>query len=45
MLDVVERDYRPRHDVDLQAYFDNIQHHLLLAKVAQRVNDPRCSMC
>jgi len=27
-------------DVDLQAYFDNIQHHLLLAKVAQRVNDP-----
>src|SRR5919197_4059868 len=27
-------------DVDLQAYFDNIRHHLLLAKVAQRVNDP-----
>jgi RNA-directed DNA polymerase len=27
-------------DVDLQAYFDNIQHHLVLAKVAQRVNDP-----
>ncbi len=27
-------------DVDLQAYFDNIQHHLLLAQVAQRVNDP-----
>ncbi len=27
-------------DVDLQAYFANIQPHLLLAKVAQRVNDP-----
>jgi RNA-directed DNA polymerase len=27
-------------DVDLQAYFDNIQHHLLLAKVAQRGNAP-----
>ena len=27
-------------DVDLQAYFDNVRHHLLLAKVAQRVNDP-----
>ena len=27
-------------DVDLQASFDNIRHHLLLAKVAQRVNDP-----
>ena len=27
-------------DVDLQAYFDNIRHHLLLAKVAQRVADP-----
>jgi RNA-directed DNA polymerase len=27
-------------DVDLQAYFDNIRHHLLLAKGAQRVNDP-----
>ena len=26
-------------DVDLQAYFDNIRHHLLLAQVAQRVND------
>jgi RNA-directed DNA polymerase len=26
-------------DVDLQAYFDNVQHHLLVAKVAQRVND------
>ena len=26
-------------DVDLQAYFDNIRHHLLLAEVAQRVND------
>jgi RNA-directed DNA polymerase len=27
-------------DVDLQAYFDNIRHHLLLAQVAQRINDP-----
>jgi RNA-directed DNA polymerase len=27
-------------DVDLQAYFDNIRHHLLLAQVAQRVKDP-----
>ena len=27
-------------DVDLQAYFANIRHHILLAKVAQRVNDP-----
>jgi RNA-directed DNA polymerase len=26
--------------VDLQASFDNIRHHLLVAKVAQRVNDP-----
>ena len=26
-------------DVDLQAYFDNVRHHLLLEKVAQRVND------
>ena len=27
-------------DVDLQAYCDNIRPHLLLAKVAQRLNDP-----
>jgi RNA-directed DNA polymerase len=27
-------------DVDLKAYFDNIRHHLLVAKVAQRANDP-----
>ena len=27
-------------DVDLQASFENIRHHLLVAKVAQRVNDP-----
>jgi RNA-directed DNA polymerase len=27
-------------DVDLQAYFDNIRHPLLLAQVAQRVNAP-----
>ena len=26
-------------DVDLAAYFDNVRHHLLLAKVARRVND------
>ena len=26
-------------DVDLQAYFDNVRHHVLLAKVAKRVND------
>lgn len=26
--------------VDLHAYGDNIRHHILLAKVAQRVNDP-----
>src|SRR6266404_5166546 len=26
-------------DIDLHAYFDNIRHHLLLEKVAQRVND------
>ena len=26
-------------DVDLQAYFDNIRHHVLLAKVAKRAND------
>ncbi len=27
-------------DIDLRAYFDNIRHHLLLEKVAKRVNDP-----
>jgi RNA-directed DNA polymerase len=26
-------------DIDLRAYFDNVQHNLLLAKVARRVND------
>jgi RNA-directed DNA polymerase len=26
-------------DVDLHAYFDNIRHHQVLAKVARRVND------
>jgi hypothetical protein len=26
-------------DLDLRAYFDNVRHHLLLAKVARRVND------
>ena len=27
-------------DIDLRAYFDNVRHDLLLAKVAQRVSDP-----
>ena len=27
-------------DLDLRAYFDNVRHDLLLAKVARRVNDP-----
>jgi RNA-directed DNA polymerase len=26
-------------DVDLRAYFDNVRHHTLLAKVARRIND------
>jgi RNA-directed DNA polymerase len=26
-------------DLDLRAYFDNVRHHILLAKVARRVND------
>jgi RNA-directed DNA polymerase len=26
-------------DLDLKAYFDNVRHHILLEKVAQRVND------
>jgi RNA-directed DNA polymerase len=26
-------------DVDLRAYFDNVRHHVLLAKMARRVND------
>jgi RNA-directed DNA polymerase len=26
-------------DLDLRAYFDNVRHHLLLAKVAKRIND------
>ena len=28
-------------DVDLSAYFDNVQHHILLGKVAQRINDSK----
>ena len=28
-------------DLDLRAYFDNVQHYLLLAKVAQRVQDAK----
>jgi RNA-directed DNA polymerase len=27
-------------DLDLRAYFDNVRHHILLEKVARRVNDP-----
>lgn len=27
-------------DVDLRSFFDNVRHHLLLAKVAERVQDP-----
>ena len=27
-------------DVDLSAYFDNIKHHILIEKVARRINDP-----
>jgi RNA-directed DNA polymerase len=27
-------------DIDLCAYFDNVRHHILLTKVAERVNDP-----
>jgi RNA-directed DNA polymerase len=27
-------------DVDLRAYFDNVRHHILLAKMAERVRDP-----
>ncbi len=26
-------------DIDLKAYFDNVRHHILLKKVAERVND------
>lgn len=28
-------------DVDLKGYFDNVRHHILLGKVAERVNDDR----
>ncbi len=28
-------------DLDLKAYFDNIRHHILLGKVAEKVNDAR----
>lgn len=28
-------------DLDLRAYFDNIRHHILLSKVAERVNDDK----
>src|SRR5947199_2272510 len=34
------RSYKTRIiDLDLKAYFDNVQHYLLLAKVARRVQD------
>jgi RNA-directed DNA polymerase len=28
------------HDLDLHRFFDNVRHHLLLEKVAKKVNDP-----
>jgi RNA-directed DNA polymerase len=28
-------------DVDLESYFDNVRHDILLQKVAARVNDPK----
>lgn len=28
-------------DIDLKSYYDEIRHHILLAKVAQRVSDPK----
>ena len=28
-------------DVDLKSYFDNVRHHLLLQKIAKRVQDPK----
>jgi RNA-directed DNA polymerase len=40
VADAIVKDKTRVIDVDLQAYFDNVRHHLLLAKVAQRVNDP-----
>jgi RNA-directed DNA polymerase len=27
-------------DIDLRAYFDNVRHHILLTKLAQRIDDP-----
>ena len=33
-------------DIDLRAYFDNVRHDLLLAKVARRVErSPTCCTC
>jgi RNA-directed DNA polymerase len=26
-------------DIDLRAYFDNVRHHILLGKLAQRIED------
>jgi RNA-directed DNA polymerase len=40
VADAMVKDTTRVSDVDLQAYFDHVRHHLLLAKVAQRVNDP-----
>lgn len=28
-------------DVDLSAYFDNVKHHILMKKIAKRINDPK----
>lgn len=45
MVDRVRRKIVHGHtkvlDVDLKAYFDNISHHILLVKVAERVDDAR----
>jgi RNA-directed DNA polymerase len=40
VADAIVQDKTRVIDIDLQAYFDNVRHHVLLAKVAQRVSDP-----
>jgi RNA-directed DNA polymerase len=40
VADAIVKDKTRVIDVDLQAYFDHVRHHRLLATVAQRVNDP-----
>ena len=40
IADAIVRDKTRVIDIDLKAYFDNISHPELLAKVAQRVSDP-----